>query len=225
MVASKDNDTRSAWMDVPAPDYAPLGEDAAADVCVVGAGIAGLTTAYCLAARRQERRRARRRARRRRHDAADDRAPLERARRPLRRDRAAARPRRRAPRGREPHGGHRPHRGDRAARSASTATSSGSTATSSRRPARRRSSSTASSRPRGAPGSPTSSESPRAPLGAFDTGPCLRFPRQAQFHPGKYLPAWRARSSGAAAGSSPARMRRRFEAATPRASRRRAGRP
>ncbi|MBC8146319.1 MAG: FAD-dependent oxidoreductase, partial [bacterium] len=28
---------------------------------------------------------------------------------------------------------------------------------------------------------------PRAPLDDFDTGPCLRFPRQAQFHPLKYL--------------------------------------
>jgi glycine/D-amino acid oxidase-like deaminating enzyme/nitrite reductase/ring-hydroxylating ferredoxin subunit len=28
---------------------------------------------------------------------------------------------------------------------------------------------------------------PRAPLTAFDTGPCLRFPGQAQFHPLKYL--------------------------------------
>jgi glycine/D-amino acid oxidase-like deaminating enzyme/nitrite reductase/ring-hydroxylating ferredoxin subunit len=27
----------------------------------------------------------------------------------------------------------------------------------------------------------------RAPLAMFDTGPCLRFPRQAQFHPLKYL--------------------------------------
>jgi glycine/D-amino acid oxidase-like deaminating enzyme/nitrite reductase/ring-hydroxylating ferredoxin subunit len=27
----------------------------------------------------------------------------------------------------------------------------------------------------------------RVPLGFFDTGPCLRFPRQAQFHPLKYL--------------------------------------
>ena len=27
----------------------------------------------------------------------------------------------------------------------------------------------------------------RAPLDCFDTGPCLRFPRQAQFHPLKYL--------------------------------------
>jgi len=30
---------------------------------------------------------------------------------------------------------------------------------------------------------------PRAPLACFDTGPCLRFPRQAQFHPLKYLTA------------------------------------
>ena len=29
----------------------------------------------------------------------------------------------------------------------------------------------------------------RAPLGSFDTGPALRFPRQAQFHPLKYLTA------------------------------------
>lgn len=28
---------------------------------------------------------------------------------------------------------------------------------------------------------------PRAPLSRFDTGPCLRFPRQGQFHPLKYL--------------------------------------
>src|SRR5262249_10242139 len=27
----------------------------------------------------------------------------------------------------------------------------------------------------------------RAPLPAFDTGPCLRFPRQGQFHPTRYL--------------------------------------
>ena len=29
----------------------------------------------------------------------------------------------------------------------------------------------------------------RAPIDAFDTGTCLRFPRQAQFHPMKYLAA------------------------------------
>lgn len=31
------------------PDFAPLNEDASADVCIVGAGIAGMTTAYFLA--------------------------------------------------------------------------------------------------------------------------------------------------------------------------------
>jgi glycine/D-amino acid oxidase-like deaminating enzyme/nitrite reductase/ring-hydroxylating ferredoxin subunit len=44
-----ENGTRSAWMDVAAPNYAPLGTDIAADVCLVGAGIAGMTTAYLLA--------------------------------------------------------------------------------------------------------------------------------------------------------------------------------
>ena len=113
MVESEETGTRTAWMDVAAPSYAPLGEDTAADVCIVGAGIAGLTTAYSLAARRPERRRARRRARRRRHDAADDGASLERARRSLPRDRAAARARGRTPRGGEPHGRDRPHRSHR----------------------------------------------------------------------------------------------------------------
>jgi glycine/D-amino acid oxidase-like deaminating enzyme/nitrite reductase/ring-hydroxylating ferredoxin subunit len=41
--------TRSVWMDVPAPDYPPLDHSIGAEVCVVGAGIAGLSTAYCLA--------------------------------------------------------------------------------------------------------------------------------------------------------------------------------
>jgi glycine/D-amino acid oxidase-like deaminating enzyme/nitrite reductase/ring-hydroxylating ferredoxin subunit len=49
MVIDEGTGTRSVWMDVTAPDYAPLGEDITADVCVVGAGIAGMTTAYLLA--------------------------------------------------------------------------------------------------------------------------------------------------------------------------------
>jgi glycine/D-amino acid oxidase-like deaminating enzyme/nitrite reductase/ring-hydroxylating ferredoxin subunit len=49
MVGGEQSGTRSAWMDVAAPDYAPLGEDITADVCIVGAGIAGMTTAYLLA--------------------------------------------------------------------------------------------------------------------------------------------------------------------------------
>src|ERR1051325_3937734 len=43
--------TRSAWMDGVSlvPGDGPLSGDSQADVCVVGAGIAGLTTAYLLA--------------------------------------------------------------------------------------------------------------------------------------------------------------------------------
>src|SRR5215475_5828366 len=42
--------TRSVWMDTaPALIEAPLTTKAFADVCVVGAGIAGMTTAYLLA--------------------------------------------------------------------------------------------------------------------------------------------------------------------------------
>src|SRR4051794_40829406 len=42
--------TTSIWMATTAvPRQAPLAEDTAADVCVVGAGIAGMTTAYLLA--------------------------------------------------------------------------------------------------------------------------------------------------------------------------------
>ena len=41
--------TTSVWMpDVDTPSYPPLAADAECDVCVVGAGIAGLTTAYLL---------------------------------------------------------------------------------------------------------------------------------------------------------------------------------
>ena len=42
--------TRSVWMDsAMLPLFPPLASDAEADVCIVGAGIAGLTTAYLLA--------------------------------------------------------------------------------------------------------------------------------------------------------------------------------
>lgn len=42
--------TTSVWMaTAEIPDYPPLAEDAECEVCVVGAGIAGLTTAYTLA--------------------------------------------------------------------------------------------------------------------------------------------------------------------------------
>jgi glycine/D-amino acid oxidase-like deaminating enzyme/nitrite reductase/ring-hydroxylating ferredoxin subunit len=41
--------TRSVWMTYPIPEFPPLSSDARADVCIIGAGIAGLTTAYMLA--------------------------------------------------------------------------------------------------------------------------------------------------------------------------------
>lgn len=40
--------SHSPWMFFPVPDFAPLATDAEADVCVVGAGIAAITTAYLL---------------------------------------------------------------------------------------------------------------------------------------------------------------------------------
>jgi len=45
----KTEENRSVWaVTVERPAYPPLAEDLHADVCVVGAGIAGLTTAYLL---------------------------------------------------------------------------------------------------------------------------------------------------------------------------------
>ena len=44
----------------------------------------------------------------------------------------------------------------------------------------------------------------RAPLPCFDTGPCLRFPRQGQFHPLRYLAA----SNGSSVLSGPLLARR-----------------
>jgi glycine/D-amino acid oxidase-like deaminating enzyme len=42
--------TTSVWMaTADVPEFSPLAEDTHADVCIVGAGIAGLTTAYLLA--------------------------------------------------------------------------------------------------------------------------------------------------------------------------------
>jgi glycine/D-amino acid oxidase-like deaminating enzyme/nitrite reductase/ring-hydroxylating ferredoxin subunit len=39
---------RSPWMWFPLPDFPPLTQDTRADVCVIGAGIAGMSTAYLL---------------------------------------------------------------------------------------------------------------------------------------------------------------------------------
>jgi glycine/D-amino acid oxidase-like deaminating enzyme/nitrite reductase/ring-hydroxylating ferredoxin subunit len=41
--------TTSVWMDAKTPALSPLTKDVSADVCIVGAGIAGVTTAYLLA--------------------------------------------------------------------------------------------------------------------------------------------------------------------------------
>lgn len=38
--------TRSPWMEIPAPQFTPLADDAEADVLVIGAGIMGLSAAY-----------------------------------------------------------------------------------------------------------------------------------------------------------------------------------
>lgn len=48
---SAGNQSRSVWMDATIPAFPPLRGDTAADVCVVGAGIAGLTTAWRLGRR------------------------------------------------------------------------------------------------------------------------------------------------------------------------------
>ncbi|MBA3890081.1 MAG: FAD-binding oxidoreductase, partial [Gemmatimonadaceae bacterium] len=46
----KSGATTSLWADTASvPTYMPLASDARADVCVIGAGIAGITTAYLLA--------------------------------------------------------------------------------------------------------------------------------------------------------------------------------
>ena len=51
MATSAQGGTTSLWMATAAsPDFAPLREDVRADACVIGAGIAGLSTAYRLAA-------------------------------------------------------------------------------------------------------------------------------------------------------------------------------
>ncbi len=48
MSRSDSGRSTSVWMSVAAPKFSPLFETAEADVCVVGAGIAGITTAYLL---------------------------------------------------------------------------------------------------------------------------------------------------------------------------------
>lgn len=49
MQATHNYSTSSVWLDTSRmPAFAPLEGDTGADVCVIGAGIAGLTTAYML---------------------------------------------------------------------------------------------------------------------------------------------------------------------------------
>lgn len=38
----------SLWLDAPLPDFAPLRSDIEVDVCIVGGGVTGITTAYLL---------------------------------------------------------------------------------------------------------------------------------------------------------------------------------
>jgi glycine/D-amino acid oxidase-like deaminating enzyme/nitrite reductase/ring-hydroxylating ferredoxin subunit len=47
-MASDSGATSSFWMEVSVPEYAALAENCSADVCIVGAGIAGLSSAYHL---------------------------------------------------------------------------------------------------------------------------------------------------------------------------------
>jgi ribulose 1,5-bisphosphate synthetase/thiazole synthase len=46
-----DEKTKSLWMDTRVADAPPLDGDSSADVAIIGAGIAGLSTAYELIAR------------------------------------------------------------------------------------------------------------------------------------------------------------------------------
>ena len=72
---------RSVWADAAMPQFPPLQENIHVDVCIVGAGISGLTTAYAAREGRPAGRGARRRPGGGRHDAADHRAHLQHARR------------------------------------------------------------------------------------------------------------------------------------------------
>lgn len=46
--------TTSIWMQTTVPSYPTLAETVKGDVCVVGAGIAGITTAYLVARKRNQ---------------------------------------------------------------------------------------------------------------------------------------------------------------------------
>lgn len=48
MLEASNGASRSVWMEFSVQDYSPLQTEIETDVCVVGAGIAGLTSAYLL---------------------------------------------------------------------------------------------------------------------------------------------------------------------------------
>ena len=48
-MSSDSGQSTSIWMDVEPPRFAPLDDDLRTDVCIIGAGVAGMTTAYLLA--------------------------------------------------------------------------------------------------------------------------------------------------------------------------------
>jgi glycine/D-amino acid oxidase-like deaminating enzyme/nitrite reductase/ring-hydroxylating ferredoxin subunit len=50
IMSSDSGQSTSIWMEIELPDFAPLTTDVRTEVCIIGAGIAGLTTAYLLAA-------------------------------------------------------------------------------------------------------------------------------------------------------------------------------
>ncbi len=175
------------------PPRPALDADATVDVCVVGAGIAGLTTAYTLA-------RAGRSVvvlddgpGRRRRDGAHDGARRDVGRRLLPRGRAHARRGDRAARRRELPCGGRPHRADRARRVDRLRLSAARRLVV--RGRRRTASGAARARSTTRRAPPARGRRARRRLAARDahcptrraSGPALRFPRQAQFHALRYL--------------------------------------
>lgn len=48
-ISNNSGHSQSLWMEIPLPSFSPLENNLNADVCIVGAGIVGLTCAYTLA--------------------------------------------------------------------------------------------------------------------------------------------------------------------------------
>ncbi|MFZ2853390.1 MAG: FAD-dependent oxidoreductase [Rhodocyclaceae bacterium] len=49
MLEDTNGASRSVWMNVSVPDFPPLQTEIGTDACVIGAGVAGLSSAYLLA--------------------------------------------------------------------------------------------------------------------------------------------------------------------------------